>query len=169
GTWASTPPPGATSCARRSPGTCAAARATGRSSTRSRPTRRSAPMAIETPARHGRAHRVGGPFPRDFEGKGAGALRYADDWVLPGMLHGAGARASVPCARITGIDTSEAQAVPGVRAVLTARDVPHNVIAEEASGVGLDPVVMPVLADDRVRYDGEPVALIAAETQWAAD
>src|SRR5262245_34546296 len=126
-------------------------------------------MAIETPTRHGRAHRVSGPFPRDFEEKVAGALRYADDWALPGMLHGAVSRASVPCARITGIDTSEALAVPGVRAVLTARDVPHNVIAEEASGVGLDPVVMPVLAAERIRYDGEPVALVAAETQWAAE
>jgi CO/xanthine dehydrogenase Mo-binding subunit len=126
-------------------------------------------VAVETPARHGRAHRVSGPFPRDFEEKVAGALRYADDWVLPGMLHGAVARAGVPCARIVGLDTSEARAVPGVRAVITAADVPHNVIAEEASGVGLDPVVMPVLAADRVRYDGEPVAVVAAETQWAAE
>src|SRR4051794_17682148 len=131
--------------------------------------RRSAAMAIETPARHGRARRLGGPFPRDFEEKVAGALRYADDWMLPGMLHGAVVRASVTSARIVGIDVSEALAVPGVRAVLTARDVPHNVIAEEASGVGLDPVVMPVLAEDRVRYDGEPVAVVAAETQWAAE
>jgi CO/xanthine dehydrogenase Mo-binding subunit len=126
-------------------------------------------MATDAPVRIGGPHRVGGPFPRDFEEKVAGALRYADDWMLPGMLHGAVARASVPSARIVSIDASEALAVPGVRAVLTARDVPHNVIAEEASGVGLDPVVMPVLAADRVRYDGEPIALVAAESQWAAE
>ncbi len=126
-------------------------------------------MATEAPSRIGGPLRLGGPFPRDFEEKVAGALRYADDWALPGMLHGAIARASLPSARITGIDCSAALAVPGVRAVLTAADVPRNVIAEEASGVGLDPVVMPVLAGDRVRYDGEPVAVVAADTQWAAE
>jgi CO/xanthine dehydrogenase Mo-binding subunit len=127
-------------------------------------------MAIDAPdVRAGGALRLDGPFPRDFEEKVAGALRYADDWSLPGMLHGAVARASFPSARIVGIDLDDARAVPGVRAILTARDIPHNVIAEEASGVGLDPVVMPVLAADRVRYDGEPVALVAADTQWAAE
>jgi CO/xanthine dehydrogenase Mo-binding subunit len=126
-------------------------------------------MATDAPVRAGGALRLSGPFPRDFEEKVAGALRYADDWMLPGTLHGAIARASFPSARILSIDIEEALAVPGVRAILTASDVPHNVIAEEASGVGLDPVVMPVLASDRVRYDGEPVALVAAETQWAAE
>jgi len=122
-----------------------------------------APLA--TPARHG----VDGPYARDFEEKVAGALRYADDWTLPGMLHGAVVRSSLPCARIDSIDTSAALGIPGVRAVLTADDVPHNVISEEASGLGLDPVIMPMLAHDRVRYDGEPVAVVAAETQWAAE
>ena len=126
-------------------------------------------MSTEAPTYVERRERVAGPFPRDFEEKVAGALRYADDWALPGMLHGAVVRASVPCARIASIDTSDALTVPGVRAVLTAADVPRNVIAEEASGLGLDPVVMPVLAADRVRYDGEPVAVVAAETQWAAE
>ena len=116
-----------------------------------------------------RGTRVDGPYPRDFEEKVAGALRYADDWTLPGMLHGAVVRSSLPCARIVAIDTSAARAIPGVRAVLTAADVPHNVDLEEASGLGLDPVIMPVLAHDRVRYDGEPVAVVAAETQWAAE
>jgi CO/xanthine dehydrogenase Mo-binding subunit len=106
---------------------------------------------------------------RDFVEKVSGTLRYADDWGMPGMLHGVVVRAQVPCARITGIDTSAALEVPGVHAVLTAADIPHNVVVEEASGLGLDPVVQPVLAADRVRYDGEPVALVAAETPWAAE
>jgi CO/xanthine dehydrogenase Mo-binding subunit len=118
-----------------------------------------------TPTRHS----VEAPHPRDFEEKVAGALRYADDWMLPGMLHGALVRSTLPSARIVTIDAADALAVPGVRAVLTADDVPHNVISEEASGLGLDPVVMPMLAHDRVRYDGEPVAVVAAETQWAAE
>ena len=84
------------------------------------------------------------------------------------MLHGVVVRAHMPCARINGIDVTEARAAPGVRAVLTAADIPHNVIAEEASGLGIDAIVQPVLAFDRVRYDGEPVAIVAAETPGAA-
>jgi CO/xanthine dehydrogenase Mo-binding subunit len=106
---------------------------------------------------------------RDFVEKVSGTLPYADDWGFPGMLHGVVVRAQVPCARITNIDTSAAREVQGVHAVLTAADIPYNVVVEEASGLGVDPVVQPVLAKDRVRYDGEPVALVAAETQWAAE
>lgn len=108
------------------------------------------------------------PVHQDFVEKVAGTLRYADDWALPGMLHGVVVRSRITCGSITSIDTSAALDVPGVHAVLTAADVPHNAVAEEASGLGIDPVVMPVLAADRVRYDGEPVALVAAETPWAA-
>jgi CO/xanthine dehydrogenase Mo-binding subunit len=106
---------------------------------------------------------------RDFVQKVSGTLPYADDWGLPGMLHGVVVRASIPCGRIVDIDTTEALAVPGVHAVLTAADIPHNVVVEEASGLGVDPVVQPVLAEDRVRYDGEPVAVVAAETPAAAE
>jgi len=106
---------------------------------------------------------------RDFVEKVSGTLPYADDWGLPGMLHGVVVRAQVPCARIVRIDASAARAVPGVHAVLTAADIPHNVVVEESSGLGIDPVIQPVLAADRVRYDGEPVAIVAAETQWAAE
>lgn len=105
---------------------------------------------------------------RDFVEKVSGTLPYADDWGLPGMLHGVVVRAQVPCARIVDVDASAALAVPGVRAVLTAADIPHNAIVEESSGLGVDPVVQPVLAADRIRYEGEPVALVAAETPAAA-
>ena len=100
--------------------------------------------------------------------KVAGTLPYADDWGFPGMLHGVVVRARVPCARIASIDTTAARAVPGVRAVLTAADIPHNAISEEASGLGIDQIVQPVLAGERIRFDGEPVACIAAETPVAA-
>jgi nicotinate dehydrogenase large molybdopterin subunit len=108
------------------------------------------------------------PVHQDFVEKVAGSLRYADDWALPGMLHGVVVRATVACGRVTHVDASAALAVPGVHAVLTADDVPHNAVVEEASGLGIDPVPQPVLADGRVRYDGEPVALVAAETPGAA-
>src|SRR5262245_24657631 len=119
----------------------------------------------------GRPYRVVGQSPahHDFVDKVKGALHYAADWRLPGMLHGKIVRSQLPSARITGIDASAARALPGVVAVLTAADVPSNRIVEMASG-GLAEleVSMPVLATDRVRYLGEPVALVAAVTQQIA-
>jgi len=139
---------------------------TGRTKAREAPVDE-APVQAPPPARlpTGRTS----PVPhRDFVEKVAGTLPYADDWGFPGMLHGVVVRARVPCALIASIDTSAAQEVPGVRAVLTAADIPHNAISEEASGLGIDQIVQPVLADERIRYDGEPVVAIAAETPGAA-
>jgi nicotinate dehydrogenase large molybdopterin subunit len=117
-------------------------------------------------------YRVVGTSPahHDFVEKVKGSLHYAADWRLPGMLYGRIVRGQLPSARITGIDTSPARALPGVAAVLTAADVPSNQIVEMASG-GLAEleVTMPVLAADRVRYLGEPVAIVAAATQQIAD
>jgi nicotinate dehydrogenase large molybdopterin subunit len=118
------------------------------------------------------AYRVVGTSPahHDFVDKVKGSLLYAADWRLPGMLHGRVVRSTQPSARITGIDVSAARALPGVVAVLTAADVPDNRIVEMASG-GLAEleVTMPVLAAGRVRYLGEPVAVVAAVTQQIAD
>lgn len=105
----------------------------------------------------------------DFIEKVRGSLAFADDWHLPGMLYGKIIRAQVPSARIVEIDADAALGVPGVVVVLTAADVPYNSIAEEASGLGVTPVPMPVLARDRIRYVGEPIAVVAAETPEAAE
>ncbi|ABK53414.1 xanthine dehydrogenase, molybdenum binding subunit apoprotein [Acidothermus cellulolyticus 11B] len=106
----------------------------------------------------------------DFIEKVKGSLLYAEDWSLPGMLLGKVVRSPMASARIRAIDVSKALEVPGVAAVLTARDVPVNRIATHASGgLGELDVAMPVLAADRVRYAGEPVALVAAETRAALD
>lgn len=103
------------------------------------------------------------PAHHDFVDKVKGVLRYGSDWKLPGMLYGKVVRSLVPSARITEIDTSSARALPGVIAVLTAVDVPYNKVIEHASGgLGELTVAQPVLAEDRVRYTGEPVALVAA-------
>jgi CO/xanthine dehydrogenase Mo-binding subunit len=109
------------------------------------------------------------PAHHDFVDKVKGSLHYAADWQLPGMLHGRVVRSQLPSARITGIDVSAARALPGVVAVLTGADVPSNRIVEMASG-GLAEleVTMPVLATDRVRYVGEPIAAVAAVTQQIA-
>ena len=106
---------------------------------------------------------------RDFQEKVRGALSYADDWSMPGMLYGKIVRAQVPCAEIRAIDVSGATSFPGVRAVVTAEHVHHNAISEEVSGLGMDHIVMPVLASERIRYQGEPIAIVAADTAQAAE
>jgi len=127
---------------------------------------------VEPPHTATGRYRVVGTSPayHDFVDKVKGSLHYAADWRLPGMLHGRVVRSPVPSARITGIDVGAARALPGVAAVLTAADVPSNAIVEMASG-GLAEleVTMPVLAQDRVRYAGEPVAVVAAATRQIAD
>lgn len=117
-------------------------------------------------------YRVVGESPahHDFVDKVKGSLLYGADWKLPGMLYGKVVRSLVPSARITAIETEQARALTGVVAVLTAADVPHNAIIEQASGgLGEVTVSQPVLASDRVRYTGEPVALIAASDPETAD
>jgi len=103
----------------------------------------------------------------DFVEKVKGTLAYADDWHLPGMLHGCVVRAQVPSERILAVDTSEAETVRGVHSIVLAADVPHNVVQEQVSGLGHG-VSMPVLAAERIRYAGEAVALVAAESAAAA-
>ena len=81
---------------------------------------RTAPI-LEAPRRTS----VGRSVPQvDSAEKASGLTEYLQDMALPGMLHGAIARSTVPHARICGIDTSRAERLPGVRAVITARDCP---------------------------------------------
>lgn len=90
-----------------------------------------------------------------------GTLEYLTDKTLPGMLHGKVLRASVPHGLLRRLDVEAARRVPGVVAVLTARDVPDNMH-------GLIVQDQPVLVDDRIRQLGDPLALVAAETVTAA-
>ena len=95
---------------------------------------------------------------------------YAGDLALSGMLHGRIVRSPYASARIVRLDTEAARALPGVIAVVTARDVPRNELRMELPGrmaeatAGAVLATQPVLADGRVRVQGEPVAAIAAET-----
>ncbi|TAN31671.1 xanthine dehydrogenase subunit D [bacterium] len=86
-----------------------------------------------------------------------GDFPYSSDLWVEGMLWGATSRSPHPYARIVSIDTSEALASPGVRAVLTHEDVPGRKL------YGLEIPDQPVLAFDVVRYWGEAVALVAAD------
>ncbi|MCU1694633.1 MAG: xanthine dehydrogenase [Mycobacterium sp.] len=123
------------------------------------------PDADSGPLERERNLRIVGQSPahHDFVNKVRGTLLYAADWTLPGMVHAKLVRSDVAPARIVSIDTSAAERLEGVVAVLTAVDVPHNAIVEHASGgLGELTIEQPVLAFDRVRYVGEPVAVVAA-------
>jgi CO/xanthine dehydrogenase Mo-binding subunit len=97
----------------------------------------------------------------DALGKVTGAARYPADLSGPGMLHLGTVFAHRAHARIRAIDTAAALALPGVVAVLTAADVPHN-------RYGLIEQDQPVMCDEVVRYSGDRVALVAAESHEVA-
>lgn len=114
---------------------------------------------------------IGRSVPRpDAWEKVRGRPLYAGDLNRPGMLHGHIVRSPYASARIVRIDPREALALPGVVAVLTHKDVPRNALRMELPGrlaeatAGAIEATQPVLAAERVRYHGEPVVAIAAET-----
>ncbi|MFC5996295.1 xanthine dehydrogenase family protein molybdopterin-binding subunit [Pseudonocardia hispaniensis] len=93
----------------------------------------------------------------DGEPKVRGSAIYGMDHVEPGMLHGAVRRAEVPAARIVRLDTTAAAQMPGVRAVATAADAPGlsgMLVLKDQS----------VFASEVIRYVGEPIAAVAADT-----
>ncbi|MCJ7514047.1 MAG: molybdopterin-dependent oxidoreductase [Anaerolineales bacterium] len=105
---------------------------------------------------------IGTIVPRpDAVAKVTGQTRFTDDLTLPGMLHGMALRAEIPHAILTALDVSEARAMPGVQAVLTAEDIPgarfHGLFVQDW------PVLVGV--GERIRTVGDPLALVAAETR----
>lgn len=102
--------------------------------------------------------RIGEPVQRaDGVPKVTGEFAYSSDLVAAGMLWGHTLRSPYAHARIRAIDVSEAVGMAGVHAVLTHEDVPGR------KTYGLEFPDQPVLAFDRVRYFGEPIAVVAAE------
>ncbi len=97
---------------------------------------------------------------RDGEAKVRGTTRYVGDMPVYGLLHARPVLAAEAHARITSIETGEALAVPGVIAVLTAADLP----IEGGSGRAAEP-----LAREEIVWSGQPVALVVAETEAAAE
>jgi len=99
----------------------------------------------------------------DAFSKVSGQTKFADDLALPRMLFGRILRSPHPHARILSIDTSRAQALPGVLAVLTGEDLPIK--------FGILPVSQDeeALAGEKVRYVGDPIAAVAATDEWIAD
>jgi carbon-monoxide dehydrogenase large subunit len=94
-----------------------------------------------------------------------GQGNYLDDYQLPGMLHGAILRSPMAHARITSIDTSAAEAHPQVKAVITGAILETLNLAWMPT---LSADVQAVLATDKVRFQGQEVAFVIAETKYAA-
>jgi carbon-monoxide dehydrogenase large subunit len=123
-----------------------------------------------------------------FEGIGASVRRkedhrflngrgnYTDDINQPGQLHAAIARSDRPHARLLGVDTAAAKAAPGVVAVFTGADmeadgiggVPCGWQIHSKDGSPMNEPKHPVLATDKVRHVGDPVAVVIAETKQQA-
>ena len=109
------------------------------------------------------AHSVGTSVEQDQATlKVTGQARFGADDVEPDMLWCAFARSSMPHARIVNIDVARAQATSGVCAILTGRDIPPRLWGRRLQDV-------PVLAIDRVRFIGEKIVAIAAESREAAE
>src|SRR5215207_9465953 len=92
-----------------------------------------------------------------------GQVRYTGDLVLPGLLHGRLVRSPHASARILSVDKSEAEATPGVVAVLTAEDLPVVNLREAVESRNI------MLAFERTTYVGQPVAVVLAETEAAGE
>ncbi len=105
-------------------------------------------------------HSVSRPEERD---KVTGYAKYTDDYVFEGMLYGRTRRSDYPHARILSIATGDAAKLPGVRAVLIHKDIPganiHGLVHED----------WPCLCADKVRYMGDAIAIVAADTPEIAE
>ncbi|MFD2701384.1 xanthine dehydrogenase subunit D [Paenibacillus shunpengii] len=99
----------------------------------------------------------------DGKEKVTGTLQYLTDKSLPGMLYGRVLRSIHPYARIVSVDTVAAEGLPGVQAVLTHKDVPGM------NAFGIATPDQPVFCDELVRYTGDAVAAVAADTLEIAE
>lgn len=99
----------------------------------------------------------------DGPGKVTGGLKYLTDLSFPGMLYGKVLRSTEPHAEILSISIEKAKQLPGVRAIVTHEDVPG------LNGFGLIFPDQPVLCKDRVRYVGDAIAAVAADSVEIAE
>ena len=95
---------------------------------------------------------------RDLPQKLTGQAQYTSDVQLPGMLHGKIVRSPHPHARIVTVDTTQAEQLPGVRAIITPFDVPPGRLAPDVA-----------ILDSKVRYVGDEVAAVAADDEDLAE
>jgi xanthine dehydrogenase YagR molybdenum-binding subunit len=110
--------------------------------------------------------RIGDPLPRpDGRAKVTGHAKYAADHVVPHRLFGVLAGATIPAGRLLSIDASAALAVPHVVRVLTHHDMPRF----QAAPVPPLASTFLEMQSDHIRYDGQPIAIVLAETLEAAE
>src|SRR5205823_2126525 len=108
---------------------------------------------------------LGKAVPRvDAVDKVTGTARYAADMNLPGMLWGKFVRSPHPHARIKRIDTSRAEALPGVRAVITQRSLGADATIESEDKVHGIKASRKLFCDEYVRYQGEMIGAVAADS-----
>ena len=101
----------------------------------------------------------------------SGAGCFVADVRVPGMLQAAVLRSSHAHARLVSVDAKRALELPGVRAVLTAADVPVTAVIPNRVGAppGTERYLQPAIARAVVRYAGEPVALVVADDRYVAE
>jgi CO/xanthine dehydrogenase Mo-binding subunit len=111
---------------------------------------------------------VGHSVPRrDGMGHVTGKTQFVEDYSFPGMLHLKMVRSPIPHGYLRGIDFSEAEKVPGFVRAITAKDIPNNLYTIlRLIGVGPDDEY--VLAEDKVRWQGEAIAAVICESEEAA-
>jgi xanthine dehydrogenase YagR molybdenum-binding subunit len=110
--------------------------------------------------------RIGDPIPRpDGRAKVTGQAKFAADHLVPNRLFAVIIGATIPAGRVTAIDAAPALAVSGVVRVITHHDMPR---LGTASIPPLASAFIPMQSDD-VRFDGQPIALVLAETLEAAE
>ncbi len=116
---------------------------------------------------------IGKPVARhDAWGKVFGDTKYAGDYKLPGMLYAKVLRSQYAAAKVLSIDTRKAAKLDGVAAVMTAKDVPHNETVTrfgQTHKVGGFEGLYRVLAEEKIRFRGEAVALVAAKSLRIAE
>ena len=116
---------------------------------------------LDRPAAPVRPGAVGQRVPAaDARERVSGRAQFAIDAAVPGMLHGKILRATAPHAVLKAVDASRAERVRGVRAVLVGSDLEDDGIASHYGPIFPD---RPLVAIDRVRYAGEPVAVVIAD------
>lgn len=121
------------------------------------------PPQVVLSSRPGRVVGTARPRP-DALAKVTGAAQFTDDLQFPGMLHARVKRAMVPAAVVRSLDVSQARALPGVVAVLTAEYIP----GEHLHGLVIFDWPSLVGVGEHVRYVGDAVAIVAAETRQIA-
>lgn len=112
------------------------------------------------------------PIRHDGVDKVTGRARYGADISLPGMLHGKVLRSPHAHARIKSIDTSAALALPGVKAVITGKDLPELAAGAQQMGeMVINPryLAMNIMARDKALYNGHAIAAVAATSPHIAE